>query len=256
MRLFVAALAIVLIGTGAGAARTAPAAGVLVFAAASMKNALDELAGPCEQATGIAIRASYAASSALARQIEEGAPAALFISADLEWMDYVADRKLIKLETRVNLVGNRLVLIAPASQPVTLKIAPGFALAAALKGGRLAVAAPAGVPAGKYARAALSTLNVWPSVESRLAPAENVRAALVLVSRAEAPLGIVYGSDAVADRNVVVVDTFPEATHPPIVYPAAVTVRGDRSAAAVLDFLRGPVARQTFDKQGFTTPTR
>src|SRR6185503_10123560 len=147
---------------------------VLVFAAASMKSALDELAPACEKATGVAIRASYAASSALARQIEEGAPAGLFISADLEWMDYVAERKLIKADTRVNLVGNRLVLVAPAASPVALKITPGFALAAALKGGRLAVADPAAVPAGKYAKAALTSLGVWSSGESRLAPSENV----------------------------------------------------------------------------------
>jgi molybdate transport system substrate-binding protein len=235
-----------------GATSSTPAADVLVFAAASMKTALDDLTGPCEKATGVRIRASYAASSALARQIEEGAPAGLFIAADLEWMDYVAERKLIKPETRINLVGNRLVLIAPASQPAAMKIAPGFALAAALKGGRLAVADPAGVPAGKYARAALTTLGAWSSVESRLAPAENVRAALLLVSRGESPLGIVYNSDAIADRNVVVVDTFAEGTHPPIVYPAAVTARGGGSAAAVLDFLRGPIAGATFEKQGFT----
>lgn len=228
--------------------RSAP---VLVFAAASMKTALDELAGPCERATGVAMRASYAASSALARQIEEGAPAAIFISADVEWMDYVAERKLIRPETRVDLAGNRLVLVAPARQPVAMTIAPGFALAASLAGGRLAVADPGGVPAGRYARAALTSLGVWSSVESRLAAAENVRAALMLVSRGESPLGIVYRSDAVADRGVVVVDTFPESTHPPIVYPAAVTTRGDESAAAVLDFLRGPVARQTFERQGF-----
>ena len=173
---------------------------MLIFAAASLQTAIDELAAPALRATGSRVRASYAASSALARQIENGAPADLFISADLEWMDYVADRRLIRAASRVNLLGNRLVLIAPEDRPSTLKIAPGFPLAAALGRDRLAVANPAAVPAGKYARAALTALGVWESVASKVAAAENVRAALMLVSRGEAPLGIVYRTDA-RDRS-------------------------------------------------------
>jgi molybdate transport system substrate-binding protein len=229
------------------------AGGVLVFAAASVQTALDELAPAIARGTGVQIRPSYAASSALARQIESGAPAELFISADLDWMDYVADRKLIRAGSRVNLLGNDLVLIAPASKPVSLAIARNFPLAAALGADRLAVADPTSVPAGKYAQAALTSLGVWPSVSSRLAAAENVRAALLLVSRGETPLGIVYKSDALADRGVVIVGTFPEASHPRIVYPAALTTPASDRAARVLAFLRGPEARTVFARQGFRT---
>jgi molybdate transport system substrate-binding protein len=234
------------------AAEPRPAAPVTIFAAASLKTALDALMTPCGASSGVQFRASYAASSTLAKQIEEGAQADVFISADLDWMDYVATRKLIQPETRINLLGNRLVLIAPRARPVTLAIEPGFALAKALGDGRLAVADPASVPAGKYARAALTSLGVWESVAARLAPADNVRAALVLVSRAEAPLGIVYRSDAIADASVVPVGTFPESTHPPIVYPAAVTSRAIASAAKVFACLRGPEARAEFERQGFS----
>jgi molybdate transport system substrate-binding protein len=223
---------------------------VTVFAAASLKTALDALMTPCA-AIDAPFRASYAASSTLAKQIEEGAPADVFISADLDWMDDLATRQLIQAGTRVNLLGNRLVLVAPRSRPVTLAIAPGFALAAALGDGRLAVADPAAVPAGKYARAALTSLGVWDSVANRLAPADNVRAALLLVSRAESPLGIVYRSDAIADPTVTTVATFPESTHPPIVYPVALTKRAAAPAAAVLACLRSPEARREFERQGF-----
>ncbi|HEX5217070.1 MAG TPA: molybdate ABC transporter substrate-binding protein [Vicinamibacterales bacterium] len=231
----------------------AAASDVIVFAAASLKTAIDELAAPIQKATGVAIKPSYAATSALARQIEQGAPADLFISADLEWMDYVDTRGLIRKDTRVNLLTNRLVLIAPKANPITLKIVPKFALAAALgTNRRLAIADPAVVPAGKYAQAALTSLGVWPSVAAKLAPAENVRAALLFVSRGEAPLGIVYKSDAVADPGVVVVDTFPESSHPPIVYPAALTKQAKLAADKVLAFLQTPPARAVFDKNGFT----
>jgi molybdate transport system substrate-binding protein len=233
-----------------GAAR--PASSVLVFAASSLQTALDELTPQMERASGASVRVSYAASSALARQIESGAPADLFISADERWMNYVADRRLIKADTRVNLLGNTLVLIAPARQPVTLKISPGFALAARLGSGRLAVGDPASVPAGEYAQAALTSLGVWSSVVAKLAPAENVRAALLLVSRGEAPLGIVYRTDALADPGVMIVDTFPEATHPPIVYPAALTAGASAEATGVLAFLRSAPARTVFARQGFT----
>jgi molybdate transport system substrate-binding protein len=226
---------------------------VLIFAAASLKNVIDDLAAPCQQATGAGYKASYAASSTLAKQIAEGAPADIFISADLEWMDDVAKRHLVDASSRVNLLGNDLVLVAPKASAVALKIAPNFGLAAALGNGRLAVGDPAAVPAGMYAKAALTSLGVWNSVSSHLAPAENVRAALLLVSRAEAPLGIVYRTDALADATVKIVDVFPDSSHPPIIYPAALTTRASAAARKVLDYLRGPAARAVFEKQGFRT---
>jgi molybdate transport system substrate-binding protein len=253
-----AALVTALLGAAvpihAGVARPAP--GVLIFAAASLQTALDALTPEMARVSGTPVRVSYAASSALARQIESGAPADLFISADEDWMNYVADRRLIKADTRANLVGNTLVLVAPVKQPVPLKIAPGFALASHLGSSRLAVGDPASVPAGKYAQAALTSLGVWSSVASRLAPAENVRAALLLVSRGEAPLGIVYRTDALADPGVVIIDTFPEATHPPIVYPAALTAVASADAARVLNFLRSEPARAVFARQGFTVSVK
>jgi molybdate transport system substrate-binding protein len=224
---------------------------VLVFAAASLKTALDALVEPARMATGLTMRVSYAGTPALARQIEEGAPADIFISADVEWMDYVDARGLLEPGTRVTLLTNRLVLIAPKREPVSLRIAPGFDLAGALGTGRLAVADPAVVPAGKYARAALEALGAWTAVPGRLAPAENVRAALLLVSRAEAPLGVVYRTDAVADPSVAVVGLFPEDTHPPIVYPAALTARAPAEAARVLAFLGSDAAAAEFTRQGF-----
>ncbi|MEZ5318956.1 MAG: molybdate ABC transporter substrate-binding protein [Vicinamibacterales bacterium] len=228
---------------------------VTIFAAASLRTALDEVMDVCRQDTGTTIRASYAASSALARQIEAGAPADLYISADEAWMDDVAAKGGIRTDSRLDLLGNALVLVAPASAPVTLAVAPGFDLAGALDGGRLAVADPDVVPAGKYAKAALQSLGVWDSVADRLAPAEDVRAALLLVSRAEAPLGIVYRTDAAADPGVVVVDDFPAGSHPPIVYPAALTTNAAPDAARVLDCLRTPPARRIFDRWGFTDPS-
>lgn len=226
---------------------------VLIFAAASLRNVIDDLAAACKHATGVSYKASYAASSTLAKQINEGAPADIFISADLEWMDDVATHKMIQLDTRINLLGNDLVLVAPKASPVSLKIGPNFGLAGALGSGRLAVGDPMAVPAGLYAKAALISLGVWDSVSSRLAPAENVRAALILVSRAEAPLGIVYRTDAIADPSVRIVDIFPESSHPPIVYPAALTTRASAAARKVLDYLHGPAARVVFEKQGFRT---
>jgi len=233
-----------------------PADDVLVFAAASLQTALDALSAPVERATGVHLRVSYAASSALARQIENGAPADLFISADLDWMDYLADRRLIRTASRVNLLGNQLVLIAPKTTPVVLKIAHGFALARTLGTDRLALADPEAVPAGRYARAALTSLGVWDAVSGRIAAAVNVRAALLLVARGEAPLGIVYRTDALVEPGVVIVDAFPESTHPPIVYPAALTAGASPAAGKVLDFLRTDAARAEFEKQGFTMPRR
>ena len=227
---------------------------VLVFAAASLQTALDELLPQIRQATGTDVVASYAASSALARQIENGAPADLFISADLDWMDYVAARNLIRPATRVNLLGNELVLIAPAASTTSLTIGPAFPLAAAIGPNRIALADPVAVPAGKYAQAALTSLGVWEAVKPKVAAAENVRAALLLVSRGETPFGIVYRTDAEADKGVRVVGAFPASTHPPIVYPAALTARAWSKAVDVLQYLRGQAAMAAFAKQGFTTP--
>ena len=246
----------VLTAVAPAAAPQRPGADVLVFAAASLQSAIDELAPATMRATGSRVRASYAASSALARQIEYGAPADLFISADLEWMEYVSERRLIEPASRINLLGNRLVLIAPTDRPSALKIAPGFPLAAALGRDRLALADPASVPAGKYARAALIALGVWDSVAAKVAAAENVRAALMLVSRGEAPLGIVYRTDAQIEPRVAVVDTFPETSHPPIVYPAAIVTTASSGAATVLDFLKSAEARAVFERHGFLVPRR
>ena len=249
-----ARLAIALLLTTAAAAGQAK--DVLVFAAASLQGALDELAGPVERATGARIRVSYAASSALARQIENGAPAEIFISADLDWMDYLAARTLIRPDSRGNLLGNRLVLIAPRATKVGLKIGKGFGLAAALGRDRLALANPDVVPAGKYARTALTSLGVWDSVAGRVAAAENVRGALALVSRGEAPLGIVYRTDALVDSGVVVVDTFPESSHPPVIYPVALLPPASAEAVRVLAFLKAPAALAVFQRHGFTEPAR
>ena len=235
-----------------GAATYARVDDVLIFAASSVQTALDQLKPEIERQTSVRMRVSYAASSALAQQMENGAPAGIFISADLDWMNYLADKHLIKTETRVNLVGNSLVLIAPAAAPMALSIAPGFGLARALGTGRLAIADPVSVPAGKYARAALTSLGVWESVSSKLAAAENVSAALLFVSRGETPLGIVYRTDALADRGVMIVGTFPAASHPTIVYPAALTTTGSAAAARVLSFLTSAAARAVFIRYGFT----
>jgi molybdate transport system substrate-binding protein len=236
----------------------AQAGEVVVFAAASLKNALDETAGAYARETGKPPpRISYAASSALARQIEQGAPADLFISADLDWMDYLAGNGLIRPDTRVNLLGNRIVLIAPRDANVSLAIEPGFNLAAALGGQRLAMANVDAVPAGKYGKAALERLGAWEAVKGRIAQAENVRAALLLVSRGETPLGIVYRTDAAADPSVRIVAVFPEDTHPPIIYPVAIVKdSANAEAGSFLAFLRGPAARVAFERQGFTVLNR
>ena len=226
---------------------------LIVFAAASLKNALDDIDARYHAKTGRTVVASYAASSALAKQIEAGAPADLFISADLDWMNYVEQRKLIKPATRANLLGNQLVLIAGAKDPVQLAIAPGFPLAQALGDRRLAMGDPGNVPAGKYGKAALEALGVWSSVAAKLAPVESVRAALLLVARGEAPLGIVYRTDAAVEPQVRIIGAFPPGSHPAIIYPAAVTAGStDPAAAEFLAFLKSPDARAAFEKQGFT----
>ncbi|MFO0996452.1 MAG: molybdate ABC transporter substrate-binding protein [Alphaproteobacteria bacterium] len=232
----------------------APAHGdVLVFAASSLKEVIDAAASDFASMEGERIVTSYAASSALAKQIESGAPADLFISADREWMDYLADRKRIVPATRTNLAGNRLVLIAPNGSNITARIAPGFPLASLLGRGRLAIADPDYVPAGRYARTALERLGVWATVAHKLAPAENVRTALTFVARGEAALGIVYRTDALAETTVKVVDTFSADTHAPIIYPAALTSRTAKpAAAAFLAYLKSPKGQATFVRFGFT----
>jgi molybdate transport system substrate-binding protein len=234
-------------------ASAASAAEIVVFAAASLKDALDQAAKAYQAQSGDTVKISYAASSALAKQIESGAPAAMFISADLDWMDYLQQRNLIQPATRKSLLGNRLVLAAPADTDVKIDIKPGFDLVGALKGGRLAMADPDSVPAGKYGKAALGKLGVWSSVSDKIARSDNVRASLLLVSRKEAPLGIVYATDVAADSGTKVAATFPPDTHPPIVYPIALTKDGtDPSAAKFLAFLSSAAAKPIFEKQGFT----
>ena len=232
--------------------------GPTVFAAASLKTALDAVADDWQKDSGQAAVISYAATSALAKPIELGAGADIFISADQAWMDYVAEQGLIDVATRVDLVGNRLVLVAPKDTELTVKLEPGVPLAALLGEGRLAIANVDAVPAGKYAKAALVTLGMWNAVKGKLAEAENVRAALRLVSRGEVPLGIVYASDAKADPNVKILASFPEGSHPPIVYSAARLATSKAPGAnAFLQYLRSPEASRRFEENGFAViPSR
>jgi molybdate transport system substrate-binding protein len=226
---------------------------VVILAAASLKNALDEASAAWAKQSGKTTRISYAASSALAKQIEGGIPADLFISADVPWVDYVAERNLIKPASRFDFLGNEIVLIAAKDSKIDLKIDKSFALRAALGDGRLAMANVDAVPAGKYGKAALEALGVWASVADRVAQAENVRMAMTFVSRGEAPLGIVYRTDAAADPNVKIIGAFPADSHPPIIYPVALLASSSNSdAAAFVAFLRSPAARPFFEKQGFT----
>jgi molybdate transport system substrate-binding protein len=227
---------------------------VVVFAAASMKNALDEIAKGWAEKNKTEVKSSYAASSALAKQIEAGAPADIFISADLDWMDYVDGKKLVKTGTRSNLLGNSIVLVANKDwNKGDVKITSGFPLATLLGDGRLSMADTATVPAGKYGKAALEKLGAWDSVSGKLAQAENVRAALALVGRGETPLGIVYKTDAAAEPNVKIIGTFPDDSHKPIVYPAALLESSKNPhASAFLKYLAGPEAKVIFEKNGFT----
>ena len=224
----------------------------LVLAAASLTDALSIIVRNYEAETGRKVVVSFAGSSVLARQIEAGSPADIFISADQAWMDELAKRNLVRPESRSDLLTNRLVLIAPASSATTLRIAPDFALLQALDGGRLAVADPEAVPAGRYARAALTSLGVWPSVKDHLAQAQNVRVALAYVARGEAPFGVVYETDAISEKRVRVVDAFPASSHPPIVYPVALTDRAGRDAGAFLVYLKSEKARAVFARLGFS----
>lgn len=255
-RRLVAALFCAIVGlVGASAVaqpRDAPAP-VTVFAAASLKNALDDVIAAYTTRTHAPARASYAASSAIARQIEQGAPADLFVSADVDWMDYLARRNLIVLASRRNLLTNHLALIAPAGSKVELAIRPRMALAAALGSDRLAIAGP-DVPAGRYGQASLTALGVWPSVRDKLAQAESVRAALAFVARGETPLGIVYDTDARVEPKVRIVGLFPDSSHPPILYPVAlVAASRNPQATAFLRFLAGPEATAIFHRYGFGT---
>ncbi|MGH8028180.1 MAG: molybdate ABC transporter substrate-binding protein [Pseudoxanthomonas sp.] len=237
---------------GAKAAETTEP--LTVFAAASLKESLDEAAAAYQKASGQSVRVSYAASSALARQIEQGAPADVFVSADLDWMDYLQERKLIDLATRRNLLGNTLVLVAPTGGNVTpAKLQPGIDLLPRLgENGRIALGLTASVPAGKYAKTSFESLGIWKSLEPRVAEAESVRAALMLVARSEAPLGVVYGSDARAEPKVRVVGVFPENTHPPIVYPVArIAASKNPRAAAFVRWLSTPPASKIFRARGF-----
>ena len=225
---------------------------IVVFAAASLTNALQEVGDDFTKDSSIPVKFSFAASSTLARQIENGAPADVFFSADIEWMDYLQSRKLIQIPTRHDVLGNQLVLVAPADSKIVLKIEPHFALAATLGKGRLSTGDPDSVPVGRYAREALTKLGVWNDVEARLVRADSVRSALAFVDRGDASLGIVYATDAKIDNKVRVVDVFPDNTHMPIVYPIAVTVVAKADAAKFVDYVRGSVGDATFKKYGFT----
>jgi molybdate transport system substrate-binding protein len=230
---------------------------VVVFAAASLKDALDAINSDWQKATGKHATISYAASSTLAKQIEAAEPADIFISADLDWMDYVAERNLIVPSSRHSLLGNVLVLIAPADATAgNVDIKQDFPLAKLLNGGKLAMADPNSVPAGKYGKAALTKLGVWDSVSSSVAAAENVRAALLLVARSEAPYGIVYKTDAAVEPKVKIVGTFPADAVPPIIYPIAQTASSKNpDAGAFISYLSGPDATKQFEHYGFTVLT-
>ena len=235
-----------------GHAQAQGRADVTIYAAASLRDALDELAREYERQGRGKAAISYAGSPMLARQIENGAPADLFISADADWMNYLAVRGLVRIETRVNLLSNRLVLIAPADSQAVFKIGPRFPLAARLGDRRLAMADPDSVPAGKYGRAALEALGVWVEVAPKVARAENVRVALALVARGEAPFGVVYKTDALAEPRVRVIDEFSDALHPEIVYPAAVVAQSrSKIAYPYLRYLRSIAAQAVWQRHGF-----
>ena len=228
---------------------------VTVFAAASLKEALDAAVQPFESSSGNKVVVSYAGSNALARQIESGAPADLFISADTGWIDYVEGRNLAVPGSRKTLLGNDLVLVAPATSNVQVKLAPGVNIAAILGDKRIALANPDAVPAGMYAKTAFTALGAWGTIENKVAAADNVRSALALVARGETPLGVVYRTDAIAEKNVRIVAAFPAGTHPPIVYPMVLLKRSTSPAAAALaTYLAGSEARATFGKFGFKAP--
>ena len=223
-----------------------------VFAAASMKNALDDIDAAYTAKSGVKIAASYAASSALAKQIEQGAPADIFLSADTDWMDYTTAKKAIDEPTRVNLLGNSIVLIVPKDSKVdNVAIGSGFDLAKLAGDGKIATADVKSVPVGKYAKASLEKLGAWTAAEPKFAMTENVRAALALVARGEVALGIVYSTDAKVEPGVKIVGTFPPDSHPAIIYPVAATTTAKSEAADYLAFLRSATAKAVFEKYGF-----
>jgi molybdate transport system substrate-binding protein len=232
-------------------AADAPSSSLVVFGAASLTNVLQDIGVDYTRETGQQAQFSFAASSALARQIEAGTRADVFVSADEEWMDYLATRKLIEPKSRHDIVRNRLVLIAPTESPIELKIAPHFALAAALGKDKLATGDPGSVPVGRYARAALTNLGVWSEVASHIVPTEDVRSALAFVARGETPLGIVYETDALVERRVRVVDTFPDDSHAPITYPVALIATAKPGAGRFVAYLKSPAARAVFARYGF-----
>src|SRR5580704_3226916 len=227
--------------------------GLTVFAAASMKNALDDIDAAYSAKTGVKVVASYAASSVLAKQIDQGAPADIFLSADTDWMDYAAKQKTINTETRTNLLGNSIVLIAPKDSSIgNVTIGQGFDLAKLAGSGRIATGDVNSVPVGKYAKAALEKLGTWEAAAPKFAMAESVRAALTLVARGEAMLGIVYATDAKVEPEVKIIGTFPADSHPPIIYPVAATTTAGAGAAGYLAFLHSQAAKTIFEKYGFT----
>lgn len=230
----------------------AHAADITVFAAASLTNVLEDAGKAYEAKTHNHVSFSFAASSTLAKQIEGSSGADIFISADTDWMEYLDSKGLIDRPTRKNLLGNSLVLVAPANSTQAINVTDHFPLLAALHGGRLSIAEPDSVPAGKYGRAALIALGVWNTVQDHLVSAENVRVALAYVARGEAPLGIVYKTDALSEPKVKIVGTFPENSHQPIVYPAALTKDAKPGSADFLAYLSGPEAHAAFETAGFT----
>ena len=246
------------------ASKSAPAAAsqaagktLTVFAAASMKNALDDVNAGYTTASGVKVTTSYAASSALAKQLEQGAPADIFISADVAWMDYAVDKKTVNDTTRVNLLGNKIVLIAPKDSRIdNVTIAQGFDLAKLAGDGKIATGDIQSVPVGKYAKAALEKLGSWDAAASKFAMADNVRAALILVARTEAVLGIVYETDAKVEPGVKIVGTFPQESYPAVIYPVAATAAADSNASGYLAFLRAQTAKTVFEKYGFSYLTR
>lgn len=251
-RFFLAALAAILVTVAPATAAPQSQGPITVLAAASLSDVLPAIGKSYEAANHRPVQFSFAASMTLARQIEASAGADIFISADVQSMDYLQMRGLIDARSRRDLLANSLVLIAPSDSKISLAIRPGFALAAALNGGHLAMGEPASVPAGRYAQTALMRLGVWDSLSGHLAYGEDVRATLAYVARGEAPLGIVYATDARIEPRVRVVATFPASSHPPITYPAALTRDAQPAAAAFLSYLNGPDARAIFTKAGFT----
>jgi molybdate transport system substrate-binding protein len=237
-----------------GGALPALAADPVVFAAASLKNALDDVAATYTEKTGKTVTISYAGTATLVRQIEQGAPADIFFSADMAWMDYAVAHKLVRPETRRTLLGNAIVLIVPKDSTATIKIAPGMDLAGLIgRDGRLAMANVDSVPAGRYGKAALENLGVWESVAAHVVQSQNVRLALAFVARGEAPAGIVYATDAFAEPAVKIIGTFPADSHAPILYPVAMTAGSTNpDAKAFFDFLQSEAAAPAYRRQGFT----